>query len=243
MRRAGLSSIFVACLVLVAARADEPRVEVLLQDDFSGPLDPARWEPVRVHDVRQDQVATRDGQLVLGLDTLGSDDATVKLRGLRSRESFVVEPGSTLRTSVTIDWNDPANGCYLTAGLALVPDDVLDPRAADEALAFEWVGVPPGKNVRPSLWQRTKGGLRPLYTEGWPQALREDRFGRHVRRSRITLEVTGARVRLVEDEVERFAGDGAPAGRVRLVLFLTGHSNYPERSVLMDDVRVERVAE
>lgn len=246
MRLEVWTGVFCACAALLA-RADDAskaRCEVLLADDFAGPLDLSRWELVRVHDARSELIETRHGQLVLGVDTLGTDDATVKLRGLRSRAAFDVRANSTLRVSVTIDWNDPANGCYLTAGLALLPDEAaLDPRSADEVLAFEWIGVPPGRNVRPSLWQRRRGGLRPLYTEGWPQPHLEDRVGRHVRRTRVVLEVTNTHVRLIEDGVERFAGDGAPTGPLRLALFLTGHSNYPERSVLMDDVCVESVTE
>lgn len=241
-----------ACAVLALARADEPPpprpAELLLDETFAGPLDPARWDVVRVHDTRTDRVEAADGRLALALDTLGTDDATVKLRGLRSREAFELAPGRPLRVSATIDWNDPPNGCYLTAGVALVPEDASgvapdDPRAAPDALAFEWVGVPPGRNVRPSLWLRAKGGLRPLYTEGWPQPRREDRVGRHVRTSRVTLELAPRRARLLEDGVERFAGEAALPGRLRLYLLVTGHSNYPERTVFMDDVRVERGGE
>lgn len=234
-----------AAAALVGRAAAEVGPSALLRDDFAGDLDPARWEVVRVHDAREDRVAVEGGRLVLGLDTLGTDDATVKLRGLRSRAAFDLEPGTTLRVGVTIDWNDPTNGCYLTAGLALVPEGEAsdDPRAAAQALGFEWVGVPPGKHVRPWLWLRARGALRPLYAEGWPQPRREDRVGRHVRVARVTLELSPGRVRLLEDGAERFAGEAALEGPLRLVLFVTGHSNYPARCVFMDDVEVERVAE
>lgn len=237
-----------ACALTVAHADDAPAPEVLLDERFATPLDLARWEVVRVHDTRADRVETSDGRLALGLDTLGTDDATVKLRGLRTRDAFELAPGRALRVGATIDWSEQRNGCYLTAGLALVREDDAggapdDPRAAPSALAFEWVGVPPGRNVRPSLWLRAHGGLRPLYTEGWPQPRREDRVGRPPRTSRIELELTPGRVRLVEDGVERFAGEVALEGRLRLVLFVTGHSNYPERTVFMDDVRVERGGE
>lgn len=51
------------------------------------------------------------------------------------------------------------------------------------------------------------------------------------------------RVRPHEDGVERFAGEGAPARPVGHVLLLTRHSKHPERCVLIDDMRLEKVAE
>lgn len=235
----------VAVATLVARADDAPKRAPLLEDVFASTLDEERWEPVRLFDTKTDRLGVEDGRLVLGLETLGTDDATVKLRGLRSRASFEAAAGAPLRVSVTIDWNEQRNGCYLTAGLALLPEGSDgaapdDPRVAAEALVFEWVGVPPGRNWRPSLWRRRAGGLRPLYTEGWPQARREDRVGRAPKRTRTTLEVEPHRVRLLEDDVERWAGEGGLTGRLRLLLFVTGHSNYPARHVFMDDVRVER---
>lgn len=233
----------VAALVAVGSAhgQGETTPAVLLEERFDA-LDPARWEVVRVHDAKTDKVATDGGRLVLAANTLGTDDATVKLRGVRTKAAFAAAPGRGLRVGLVLDWNGQANGCYLTAGVALVPEGAgPDPRALPDALAFELVGVPPGKNVRPSLWRRQAGGLRPLFTDGWPQPRPEDRVGRPPRRARWALEVEGERVRLREDDRVVHEGPGGLAGPVHVVVFLTSHSNYPERTVLVDDVRVERL--
>ena len=240
-----------AACALASVTLAAPEPAVLLRDDFTGGALAPTWEPVRVHDTRADTIAARDGQLVLGLDTLEADDATVKLRGVRSQRVFTLGAGERLRVCATLDWNEQVNGSYLTAGLALLPEPAVDdapaepaplglPHAAPEALAFEFVGVPPGRNARPFLWRRQAAGLRPLYTEGWPQPRREDRVGRPVGRVQLELEVRAETVVLREDGRERFRGPGGLSGRLRLWLFVTGHSNYPPRSVVFDDVRVEK---
>ncbi len=236
--RRGLWLLIPTLLIGGGVGATEPH-DALLADDFSS-LSQERWEPIRIHDARRDHIEANDGWLCLGLDTGGTDDATVKLRGVRSRRTFEVKPeGPPLTVEVTLDWNGQTNGSYLTAGLALLPADEDDPpQAASEALAFEFVGVPPGRNARPSLWRRRASGLRPLYTEGWPQPRRADRVGRKVERVKLTLEVGFARVRLLEDGRARYQGPGGLGGRLRLLLFVTSHSNYPERAVRFDDLRV-----
>lgn len=226
---------------IVATAQADGETAPLLEDRFDA-LDASRWDVVRVHDAKADRVVAEGGRLVLAANTLGTDDATVKLRGVRTKAAFAAAPGRGLRVGLVLDWNDQANGCYLTAGVALVPEGAgSDPRALPDALAFEVVGVPPGKNVRPSLWRRQAGGLRPLFTDGWPQAKAEDRVGRPPRRARWTLEVLGEQVRLLEDDRVVHEGPGGLAQPVHVVVFMTSHSNYPERTVLVDDVRVERI--
>lgn len=233
-----------------------------LTDAFSGKqLSKQRWKPVRAHDTKSDRIAVEQGALVIALNTLKTDDRTVKLRGVASRQVFgVPAEDPPLRISVVLDWNNQRNGSYLTAGFALQP--VLKgagekkgaakqkgkpkataawvPHRAQEALAFEVVGVPPARNARPFLWRRTAGGLRPLYTEGWPQPKRKDRVGRRIGRSTWVLAVTQRRLQLYENGKQLHDGPCGFSGRFRVQLFVTGHSNYPERSVKFDDVKVER---
>tara|TARA_R110002072_G_scaffold35743_2_gene105434 strand:+ start:464 stop:1294 length:831 start_codon:yes stop_codon:yes gene_type:complete len=201
------------------------------------------WSPIRVHDTRSDAIEIKGGRLRLALDTLQTKDETVKLRGVRSRRFFQVpQQGAPLRVTVTLDWNQQLNGSYLTLGFALLPAGApltSMPHRLSSALAFEWVGVPPGKFARPFLWERRSGGLRSLYTEGWPQPRREDRKGRLRATSTITLEARRGQVRLFEGKKLLHEGPSGFAGPCRLLLFTTGHSNYPERSVSFHDVRVE----
>lgn len=205
-----------------------------LADDFEHPLDPTLWAPLRAHDVAEERLAVARGALEVGFDTLGTDDATVKVRGVISHTELELP----CRVTVVFDWNHQSNGCYLSQGVALIHSSTeSDPRAADTALGFEWVGVPPGRNVRPFLWLRAHGGTRPLYTEGWPQPNPADRVGRTPRRVEITLEL-GERLRLLEDGRLLFE-DALPwEGPARLCLYARGHSNYPLRVVRFESVDV-----
>ncbi|MCA8925735.1 MAG: hypothetical protein KDD82_28255 [Planctomycetes bacterium] len=237
-------SLIPTCALLACALAAEATAQTW--DEQFANLD--AWRPLRVHDTQADRIEAEDGALVLALDTLGTDDATVKLRGVEARRELTIpKAGAPLVVQVELDWNGQENGSYLTLGLALVPPRPANqppqrPHDAQTALAFEFVGVPPGKNARPFLWWRTAGGLRPLYTEGWPQPKREDRVGRPVARTRITLEVTGEAVRLLENDRELYKGPGTFSGPCRLQLFATGHSNYPLRTLKVHRVQVDAPA-
>jgi hypothetical protein len=235
---------FVALSLLLAAaalaRADE---SVTLLESFDAPLDPARWAVVRVNDVRSDRIEAQNGTLVVALETLGTDDRTVKVRGVSSQQAFTIGT-APVRISTNVDWNGQANGCYLSAGMALVPEGYAtdkDPRAAPEGVYFEWIGVPPGKRVRPYLVKRSKNAALELYTEGWPQPKREDRVGRPASKAKISLEVAKDSVRLAEGEKELYKGADGLSGRFKLVLFVTGHSNYPTRTVYFDSASVAEV--
>lgn len=235
------------CAALVGAAPDPAPFHERFAQGLSA------WEPVRVADTRADRIEVEQGHLVLSLDTLGTRDETVKLRGVRSKRAWTIPAeGPPLRIEVELDWNAQRNGCYLSAGFALVPPRPAPrpgslpppeqaPHDLPAALAFEFVGVPPGKNARPFLWWRKARGLRPLYTEGWPQPKREERTGRKVARTRVTLELSAERVRLLEGKKELYAGAGvALEGPHHLLLFVRGHSNYAARTVLFHEARVDR---
>jgi hypothetical protein len=220
-------------LVLLPALAQADGPKPLLADGFERALDPDRWEVVRVNDARSDKIEAGGGRLLVALETIGADDRTVKVRGVRSREAFSLGSGP-LRFGAAVDWNSQANGCYLSAGFALVPESYgldKDPREAPEGLYFEWIGVPPGKSVRPYLARRHMSALVELYTEGWPQPKREDRVGRAASKAKVSLEVGKDSVRLLEGEKELFKGKDGLSGKFRLELFVSGHSNYPLRTV------------
>lgn len=242
--RAMAAAIVVAVLMEATLRADDRTV--LVSETFDSPLDEGRWRALRVHAARSDLLEVRDGALALGLDTLGTDDATVKVIGVQATQALTL--GSGLRVSVTLDWNDQTNGCYLTQGLVLLPPESLsanaDPRKAEGALGFELVGVPPGRNVRPFLW-RQEGGLLPLYTEGWPQPRRADRTGRHVRRATFELTLRRDHVALREDgrSLVDVPCQRPLQERLALLLYMTSHSNYPLRTVRFHDLAVEALEE
>jgi hypothetical protein len=236
------------CLLVVplglASVASADSGATLLTETFGKALDSDRWDLVRVNDTKSDRIEAADGKLVVALETTGTDDTTVKVRGIRSHAAF--DLGDTpLAITTTVDWNGQSNGCYLSAGLALVPQDYSlekDPRKCAEGIYFEWIGVPPGKNVRPYLAKRHSSSLVELYTEGWPQEKREDRKGREPSKAKITVEVGKDSVRLLEGDKELYKGkDAPPAGKYKLVLFATSHSNYPKRTVYFEGCTVTQV--
>ncbi len=233
----------VALLALAAAGVAAAEPGNLLGEPFVGPIEREAWEVVRVHDTKSERIETSGGRLTVALDTIGTNDATVKVRGVATKSAFSLG-GAVYRFAAAIDWASQTNGCYLSAGLALVPEGHpadKDPRAAAEGVSFEWIGVPPGKNVRPYLSKRVKGALVELYTEGWPQPKREDRVGRAPSKERITLEVGKSSLRLLEGEKELYKGADGLSGKYKLVLFVTGHSNYPARTVHFEGASVAEV--
>lgn len=231
-------------VLIVAAAANADSSRTILDDRFENALDASRWEVVRVGDTRSDKIEAGGGKLTVALETLNTDDRTVKVRGVRTKNAFDLGASGLLRFATTIDWNAQANGCHLSTGLALVPEDYAlekDPREAPEGLYFEWVGVPPGKNVRPYLASRSRGALVELYTEGWPQPRREDRVGRAPSKAKITLEVGKDSLRLLEGERELYRGSSGLLGKFRFELFASGHSNYPSRTVYFEGASVAEV--
>jgi hypothetical protein len=235
-----LLALFLGLVFLASAEAGS----TLLSETFAKALDTGRWDLLRVNDTRSDRIEAGEGKLAVALETLGTDDTTVKVRGVRTKDTF--ELGETpLSFATTVDWNQQSNGCYQSAGLALVPEDYAldkDPRKTPEGIYFEWIGVPPGKNVRPYLAKRHANGLVELYTEGWPQEKREDRKGREPSKTKVTLEVGKDSVRLLEGEKELFKGkDAPPVGKYRLVIFASSHSNYPKRTVYFEGCEVGQV--
>lgn len=228
---------------------------VLLEEGFeAGQLDPGLWLPTVAHDLRaltREVVRAPGGddlELWLGADTRDTDDATVKSVGVVYVHPLPLLPAVEIQ--VELDWNDQANGSYLSAGLFLergpepearvsegpmrsTPDD------APDWLALEYVGVPPGHNARATVAVRQAGRVRFLHTEGWPDIRPE---GRPVHRQRLRLVLDRGRVG-VEENGRPLLEPGEPVFRyptAYLHLRLRSHSNYPHRAVVFDDVRVRQ---
>jgi hypothetical protein len=222
-------------LLAVATAAQTP-----FRDDFSLPsLDRRRWAITAAGDFRERTVdLTSDHRLRLRADTIGTRDDTVKFLGVRTREAFVV--GEGLCVAATLDWNDQANGSYLSAALILAGAETRgDPLRGDDWLAVEYIGVPPGRNARLQLSSSASGRRRTLEDEGWPHA---QRAGRRIGQVRVVLFVAPASTRLWENGELRHQsmGSGLSAKLVFLHLQLSSHSNYPAREVFFDDVEVSR---
>jgi len=209
-----------------------------LRDDFSGErLNPDLWRVTRKNDFQESKIDVVDGRLRLRAATIGTDDKTVKFHGVRSAQPVSLRQPFEL--SFELDWNNQANGCYLTTGIFLCPT-ATDGNPADEKdwWKLEYVGVPPGKNARAWVSARSKGGERVLYDEGWPT---KQRTGRKIGKQAVTIRWQHDRLTIVENEKTLWETDWSVTWpNAYLYLQMSSHSNYPAREVFFDGVVVRR---
>lgn len=209
----------------------------------SGRLDRSRWVVTEEGDFKEsvvDVLDVSDGgagdfRLRLRADTRGTRDDTVKFLGARTVGSFRVAAGT--RVGVTLDWNEQANGSYLSAGLVLTPEATgQNPLRGRHWLKVEYVGVPPGRNGRLSVVACSRGRERTLFTEGWPEANRQ---GRRIGMQALRLVFEESSFE-VHENGRRLFESTSPVSfeEAYLHLQLSSHSNYPHREVYFDDVQV-----
>jgi hypothetical protein len=176
-----------------------------------------------------------DFRLRLRADTRGTRDDTVKFLGARSRARRRLRDGA--RIAVHLDWNDQANGSYLSAGVVLAAQATDgNPLRTPDWLSVEYVGVPPGRNARLKVDACSGGRTRTVYAEGWPET---NRSGRPIGVQRLELVVHEREVDVWENGRLVFAA-GEPVltfDEAYLYLQLSSHSNYPPREVYFDEVR------
>ena len=174
--------IFILMTLLVGLIGCGPsdQSSVLFQEDFErGSLDTSLWEVtidgdfaeavVDVVDV--DPSEDIDYRLRLRANTIGTSDP-LKYLGVRSKNE--VDLSTEESVSFDLDWNNQANGCYLTAALYLCPTVSSNPRNESNWLKFEYTGAPPGRNIRINIWEKVDGAVNPLYTDWGP---RDDQAG------------------------------------------------------------------
>ena len=210
----------------------------------SGRLDSARWVITAEGDFRERTVAVvdlsrqgpRDFRLRLRADTRGTRDDTVKYLGVRTVDRVVIVEGT--RIGVTLDWNDQANGSYLSAAMVLTPETTSgNPLRGGDWLKVEYVGVPPGRNARLEVGSCVGGRERTLFTEGWPE---RNRGGRRIGVQELLLVVARSSFAIHENGQRVFESEAGavPFEAAHLHLQLSSHSNYPPREVFFDDVSV-----
>lgn len=96
-----------------------------IYDDFQeGIIIKSRWRLTRQSDFSQSIVdvvdlGQNDLRLRLLANTMGTKDDTVKFHDIRSLQKIDFTEAKVI--SFDLDWNDQANGCYLTAGIYLCP--------------------------------------------------------------------------------------------------------------------------
>ena len=235
-------AIVLAAMSRHAVAADGP----VFHDDFSAPtLDTTKWQITRQNDFQESTIdiagtKPENRRLRLRAATIGTDDRTVKFHGVRTREPVADLTQPTV-IRFQLDWNNQANGCYLTAGIYLCPFAAdTNPRDADDWLRVQYIGVPPGKNARCEIARRTRGRLRFIHTEGWP---RQQRTGRRVGVVNVELRFgSGRKLAVVENGKTIFETSAHQLTREAAYLYLqmSSHSNYPPREIFFDSVRVSQ---
>jgi hypothetical protein len=238
------SAAFVALVALAAASArsapDGPASS--RKPDSRGAatatLSAQGWEIISEGDFEERTADSIGSRVRLRAATRGTRSDSVKFLGVRSQQVFRLEKGTTI--TADLDWNDQANGSYLSAGLALAPPAASgNPNAMADSLRIEYIGVPPGKNARLVIAARQAGREQYLHKEGWPEVNRE---GRKIGRQRLQLVIGKAGAFSVLENgkaVFESKADALPLEAGRLTFYLTLHSNYPPREVFFDNVRVE----
>jgi hypothetical protein len=224
------------CRVHAQPPAD-PEALGTLHDDFAAKtLNPGRWRVTRKNDFQESKVDVVNGRLRMRAATIGTDDKTVKFHGVRTARPLSLRQPFVL--SFELDWNNQANGCYLTAGVFLCPT-ATDGNPADEKdwWKLEYVGVPPGKNARAWVSARSRGGERVLYDEGWPA---KQKTGRRIGKQAVTIRWRSDKLTVVENGKTLWQTDWKGFGfpTAHLYLQMSSHSNYPAREVFFDEVTV-----
>jgi len=210
----------------------------------AGRLDPRFWVVTAEGDFREQRVDVvdvarrnpRDHRLRVRLDTRDTRDDTVKFLGVRS--TAPIRLARRARVDVQIDWNDQANGSYLTAGVLLAPKATEgNPLRTANWLKVEYVGVPPGRNARLLVTASVEGRERQLHDEGWPKVNRE---GRRIAVQNLTILLRGPSFEVWENDrlACRAARAVLPFEGAHLYLQVSSHGNYPTREVFFDEIRV-----
>ncbi|MFC2038799.1 hypothetical protein ACFLUG_03400 [Chloroflexota bacterium] len=216
-----------------------------------GSLDLSQWEVTRdgefseavVDVVDVDDTAYIDYRLRLRANTLNTS-TSYKFLGIRSIEEFGIDPGKKI--SFDIDWNNQSNGCYLLASVYLCPEVSNNPKNGSNWLKFEYVGVPPGKNVRINIREKVNGLIHELYTD-WGPYNEDNRpvglpLGENKHRVEITLNTANLQVFQDGEELISDLEHSLNFDSGYLYLQLGSGTNYPGREVYFDNIVVEGVA-
>lgn len=215
-------------------------------DDFQeGILSESKWAVTRQNDFRQSiidviGVGQDDFCLRMRADTIGTRDDTVKSHGVRTLQEIDFTDEKVI--SFELDWNNQANGSYLTAGLYLCPVATnTNPRDEADWVAFEYVGVPPGENARFQIARAKRGNLHFLFTEGWPD---KQRTGRKIANQHLELSITKSSLKVMENGKELFITEdyGVNFTKSYLYLQMSSHSNYPPREVYFDGIFIKNAS-
>ena len=222
--------------------------EPLFYDGFEdGSLDTAKWEAVsdgdfehKVIDVFDvDSSETTDYRLRLSASTIGTSDP-MKYLGVRCRT--VIDFRSAKTITFAIDWNDQQNGSYLSAAVYLCPTICDNPKKEANWQAFEYTGVPPGRNLRTNIWAQTGNFLRVQYEDWGPRDSKGRPTGRPIGNMSHTICITldEKHITVSEDGEVIYPQSMHYQNFTTAYIYLqmSSGTNYPNRVIYFDDVVV-----
>lgn len=213
--------------------------DLLFEERFSSKsLNDMVWKKTHQNDFQEATVDLIEQRLRLRAATIGTDDQTVKFFGVRTVKP-IINFSQPIEISFELDWNNQANGCYMTAGIYLCPTpNDKNPRDEKDWLKFEYIGVPPGKNARGEIWRRVRGIKSWIYNEGWP---REQRIGRKISLQQIRLLVDEKSLKVIENDKLLYEISTHELGfnKAYLYLQMSSHSNYPPREIFFDNIVIK----
>lgn len=241
----GILSIFLFSLSGCKSVTRYPRV---FEEDFEkGRLDLSRWEVISDGDFTEAIVdvidavpgAETDYRLRLRANTIGTSDP-LKYLGVRSKNTVNFDTAKTILFD--LDWNKQTNGSYLTASFYLCPTVSKNPKEENDWLKFEYVGVPPGKNVRINILEKEDGAVRPLLIDWGPRDDNGRPLGIPLGLSshRINIFLDKSRVRVVQDdeEVLPLSKHNLTFTTAFIYLQMGSGTNYPSREIYFDNIIV-----
>jgi hypothetical protein len=226
---AGVTSVADAATPEPVAKKSQP---ALLRADFTGPLAAAEWVLWRHHlDEKSSSFQPTPKGIWVDLETYGRKPEEVSVMGLGSKRLFDWSE-RPITIEVELDWLEPDNASYLSAGLAIVPEGAeltADPRDLAAVTSVAIIGVSPAVKVRREWLVQLRHAEIFRDTEGWPEQGKE---GRTMQSTRLRLTVGADAMRLEEDGREPLSAPTGPGfTRGRVVLFLASHSNSMRRAV------------
>jgi len=180
-----------------------------------------------------------DYRLRLRANTIGTSDP-LKFLGLRSKNTVDCEELKAIMFD--LDWNKQTNGSYLTASFYLCPSVSDNPREESDWLMFEYVGVPPGRNVRINILAKVDGVVYPLHMDWGPRDNNGRPLGYPLGLSshRINIFFDKSRMRVVQDDEEIFplSKHNLNFTAAYIYLQMSSGTNYPSREIYFDNIIV-----
>jgi hypothetical protein len=221
-----------------------PQPKLFVENFSEGRLDLERWAIISDGDfhertidvVDRGEAPAHDYRLRLRADTLGTRDETVKFLGVRTVKALPVGEGA--RITCDLDWNNQANGCYLSAAFVLSPEKTDgNPLTNHNWVKVEYIGVPPGENARVEIKVCRDDQVKTLEAEGWPE---KNRTGRRIGLQKLELMIRNRTLQVSENgaQIYRSTEPVLPFDEAYLYCQMSSHSNYPARQVYFSNISV-----